>query len=221
MSVTTDIQDGIAHIQMNDGKANAFGFVHMEALHAALDEIESTAKAVVFSGIAGRFSGGFDLNVMREGTREDAARLVNEGGKINLRVFEFPLPTIMAVTGHAMAQGAYFVLTGDTRIGAEGDFKLGLPETAIAMTLPEFGVQLPHARLDPKYHTLAVIQAYNFSPQEAMDAGFLDRIVSPDKVIDTALETAGLLGALPQAAYAANKKHIRKPYIDAIRASLK
>lgn len=220
MSVTTDIREGIAHIQMNDGKANAFSFAHMEALHSALDEAEGNAKAVVISGMPGRFSGGFDLNVMREGTRDDAARLVNEGGKINLRVFEFNLPTVIAVTGHAMAQGAYFVLTGDTRIGAEGEFKFAFPETAISMTLPEFGVQLPHARLNPKYHTQAVIQSYNFSPPEALEAGFIDMIAEPDKVVETALETAGKLGALPQAAYAANKRHIRKPYIDAIRASL-
>ena len=145
---------------------------------------------------------------------------VRSGGLLNLRVFENKLPSVMAVTGHAMAQGAFFVMSGDTRIGAQGDFKMGLPETAISMTLPQFGIELPKARLNPKYHTQAVIQAKNFNPDEAVEAGFLDMVTEPEKLMDTAMNIAGMLGALPQQAYAANKRLIRKQYIDAIRASL-
>ena len=220
MSVTTDIQDGIAHINMDDGKANAFSADHIAALNDALDKAESDAKAFVVSGRPGRFSGGFDLKVMQGATPDEIAGLVRAGGLINLRVFENKLPSVMAVTGHAMAQGAFFVLSGDTRIGTKGDFKIGLPETAISMTLPQFGIELPKARLSPKFHTAAVIQAKNFTPEEAVEAGFLDRIVEPENLISTALDAAGMLAALPQQAYAANKMLIRKPYIDAMRASL-
>ena len=220
MSVTTDIQDGIAHIKMDDGKANAFSHDHINALNDALDKAEADAKAFVVSGRPGRFSGGFDLKVMQGATPDEVTELVKAGGRLNLRVFENKLPSVMAVTGHAMAQGAFFILSGDTRIGIQGDFKIALPETAIGMTLPQFGIELPKARLNPQYHTQAVIQAKNFNPEEAREAGFLDMVVEPDKLLNTALEVAGMLSALPQESYAANKRLIRKPYIDAIRASL-
>lgn len=220
MSVSTDIQDGIAHIKMDDGKANAFSHEHIAALNDALDKAEADAKAIVVSGRPGRFSGGFDLKVMQSATPDEVSNLVNEGGRLNLRVFENKLPSVMAVTGHAMAQGAFFLLSGDTRIGARGEFKIGLPETAISMILPQFGIELPRARLNPKYHTAALIQAENFDPELAVEAGFLDKIVEPEVLIETALTTAGMLGALPQQSYAGNKRLIRKPYIDAIRASL-
>lgn len=220
MSVTTDIHDGIAHIRMDDGKANAFGPDHIAAMNDALDKAEADAKAFIVSGRPGRFSGGFDLKVMQGATPDEVANLVSAGGRLNLRVFENKLPSVIAVTGHAMAQGAFFVLSGDTRIGIKGDFKIGLPETAISMVMPQFGIELPRARLNPKFHTKAVIQAYNFSPDEALEAGFLDMVVEPDALIDTAITTAGMLAALPQQAYAANKRLIRKPYIDAMRASL-
>ena len=174
MSVTTDIQDGIAHIKMDDGKANAFSPDHIAAMNDALDKAESDAKVFVVSGRPGRFSGGFDLKIMQGATPDEVAGLVRSGGLLNLRVFENKLPSVIAVTGHAMAQGAFFVLSGDTRIGMNGDFKIGLPETAISMTLPQFGIELPRARLNPKFHTKAVIQAYNFNPEEALEAGFLD-----------------------------------------------
>ena len=220
MSVTTDIQDGIAHIKMDDGKANAFSPDHIAALNDALDKAEADANVFVVSGRPGRFSGGFDLRVMQGATPDEAANLVRSGGLLNLRVFENKLPSVMAVTGHAMAQGAFFVMSGDTRIGAQGDFKMGLPETAISMTLPQFGIELPRARLNPKYFTQAVIQAKNFNPEEAVEAGFLDTVVAPEKLIETAMGAAAMLAALPQHSYAANKRLIRKPYIDAIRASL-
>ena len=220
MSVTTDIQDGIAHIQMDDGKANAFSPDHIAALNDALDKAEADAKVFVVSGRPGRFSGGFDLKIMQGATPEEVKNLVRAGGLLNLRVFENKLPSVMAVTGHAMAQGAFFVMSADTRIGAQGDFKMGLPETAISMTLPQFGIELPKARLNPKYYTQAVIQAKNFNPDEAVEAGFLDMVVAPENLMETAMGTASMLAALPQHSYAANKMLIRQPYIDAIRASL-
>jgi len=204
MSVTIEIQDGIAHIKMDDGKANAFSPDHITALNDALDKAEADAKVFVVSGRPGRFSGGFDLKIMQGATPQEVADLVRAGGLLNLRVFENKLPSVMAVTGHAMAQGAFFVLSGDTRI----------------VTLPQFGIELPRARLSPKYHTQAVIQAKNFNPEEAVEAGFLDMVVEPSALIETAIGAAGMLASLPQHSYAANKRLIRKPYIDAIRASL-
>ena len=112
------------------------------------------------------------------------------------------------------------LLTADTRIGAEGDFKIGLNETAIGMTLPEFGIQLGAARLSKRHQTASLIQAQMFSPQEAVDAGFLDQLSAPEALEGSTLEIAARLGKLPAAAYAGNKERSRKPYIDAIAASL-
>lgn len=220
MSVTTDIQDGVALIQMDDGKANAFSPDHISAMNDALDKAEADAKAFIIAGRPGRFSGGFDLKVMQGAGPEAVTNLVKAGGLLNLRIFANKLPSVIAVSGHAMAQGAFVVLSGDTRIGIKGDFKIGLPETAISMTLPQFGIELPRARLNPKYLTQAVIQSYNFNPDEAVEAGFLDMVVEPDALMQTALKIASGLASLPQKSYAANKRLIRKPFIDAIRASL-
>ena len=48
----------------------------------------------------------------------------------------FKLPVIIACTGHAVAGGALLALCGDVRIGAAGDFKMGLNEVAIKMPCP-------------------------------------------------------------------------------------
>ena len=53
MSVTTDIQDGVALIQMDDGKANAFSPDHISAMNDALDKAEADAKAFIIAGRPG------------------------------------------------------------------------------------------------------------------------------------------------------------------------
>lgn len=213
--------DTVAHIAINDGKANAVSFAFEEAMNETLDKIDAdgTAQAIVISGKPGMFSAGFDLKVMTT-EPERAMELVNGGGKMLLRLFEHKLPTVAAVTGHAMAAGAFLALSCDTRIAAQGDFKIGLNETAIGMVLPTFGLELAKARLAPHRLTEAFIQAKLYNPDEAVNVGYIDQVVDPDKVVETALAKAAELAPLPNVSYHGNKLLIRQPFIDVIRASL-
>lgn len=220
MSISTEIANDVAWITMDDGKANAVSHDLLAALNAALDEAEAKAKAVVIAGRPGRFSAGFDLKVMQAGTPEDVVALVRKGGELALRVFTFPMPVVAACTGHALAMGALLLLSCDTRIGVKGDFKLGLNETAIGMALPDFGLELPRARLHPHHLTQAVIQARVYDPEGAVEAGYLDGVVEDAALRDTAGRIAAEFATLPTQAYAANKMGIRAPVIEALKAGL-
>ena len=57
-----------------------------------------------------------------------------------------------------------------------------------------------------------------FDPAGAVDAGFLDEL--SDDAVARGLELASKLAELPGEAYAQNKLDSRRPYIDAIKASL-
>ena len=219
MAIKLDIQSDIAHIAIDDGKANALSFALMEEYHANLDKAEKDAKAILISGRPGRFCAGFDLSVMRE-SPEKAGELVNAGGHLLLRLFSNPLPIVIACTGHAIAAGGLTLLAADTRIGVEGDFKIGLNETAIGMVLPIFGIELPKARLRTDHFTPAVIQGKMHSPDEAVDAGFLDAVVPPGALLKTSLAAAEQLSQLPQHSYHGNKLLIRKDAIATIKANL-
>src|SRR5713101_2236105 len=130
------LEEKVAVIEMDDGKVNAISHSVIEAL----DRAEREAKAIVLSGRAGRFSGGFDLGVMRGGA-EQARALVGKGAELALRLYGFSLPVVIACTGHAIAMGAVLLLSGDTRLGAEGDFKIGLNEVSIGLALPPFAMR--------------------------------------------------------------------------------
>ncbi len=214
-------QEGdVAILTADDGKANAVGYEFISTMNEALDRVEKDAKAVVIVGRPGRFSGGFDLSVMKSGGVEEALKLVGQGGKMLLRMFSFPKPVVAACTGHAIAAGAFMLLSSDTRYGVGGDFKIGLNETAIGMTLPVFGFQLAKARLSKRHLTASAIQAKLYDPAGAVDAGFLDEIVPDDQLVSRAVETAAALGAMPADAYKGNKLGIRQEFIDIIAKSL-
>ena len=219
MPITLDIQNDIAHIAMDDGKANAMSFAFLEELTSQLDKAEKDAKAIVLSGRPGRFCAGFDLSIMRE-TPQKAGELVNAGGHVMLRLFTTPLPLVIACTGHALAGGGLLLLCADTRIGTQGDFKIGLNETAIGMVLPAVGIELAMARLRPDHFTSAIVQAKPYNPDGAVEAGYLDMAVAPESLLETSFAAAGALSQLPQHAYHGNKLLVRKQPIAAIKASL-
>ncbi len=129
-AVTLQIDGGVAVVTIDDGKANALSHDVLGALETAFDDVEaSDARALVLAGRPGRFSAGFDLSVMTAGPAQ-ARDLLGRGARLGLRLYEFPVPVVFAVTGHALAMGGILLCCADVRIGADGPFKLGLPEVA-------------------------------------------------------------------------------------------
>ena len=214
-----ELSDGVALVRMDDGKANAIGPALLEALGAALDRAEREAKAVVLSGRPGRFCAGFDLKVMMSGP-DAAFALVGGAAETFLRLYAHPQPVVVACTGHAMAGGALLVACGDERIGAQGDFKIGLNEVAIAIPLPMLAQELARDRLDPREFVRATLQATVYAPDDAVRAGWLDRVVPAERVEEEAIATARRLAQLPARPYALTKRTLRRATIERIRASL-
>ncbi|MEQ9435053.1 crotonase/enoyl-CoA hydratase family protein [Hyphomonas sp.] len=216
MSATLTIENEIAVITMDDGKANAINPAMLDALNAALDEAEKSAKAIVITGRPDRFSGGFDLKMMMDASPEEVRKLVMGGGALALRLFTMPMPVIAACTGHGIAMGCFILLGCDKRIGAAGAYRIGANETQIGMVLPVFALELCKARLNPLYMTESVIMGTLFSPEEAVTVGYLDRVTAPDQVLAEAMTEAERLKALPGAALAGNKTLLRQPFVDVI-----
>lgn len=214
-----DLDGKVAILHLDDGKANALGPTLIQAIVDSLDRAAEEARSVLLVGRPGRFSAGFDLTVMRQGA--DAARgLVTAGAEMLLKLYVHPQPVVCACTGHAIAAGALTVLAADTRLGAAGDFRIGLNEVAIGMSLPTFGTEIARDRLSKRHFTEATIQARLYDPASAVDAGFLDRLCTPDELIDDALAASRRLAELDPGAYRNTKLRARGALVDEIRSTL-
>src|SRR5690606_38722158 len=136
-SVQYELSDDVAVNTFDAGKANALGHAAIDASNAALDRAEIDDNAVVIATRPGRFSAGFDLSVMQGGI-DDVRALVRAGAHLCLRISTLPRPVVLACTGHALAAGAILLMSADVRVGAAGEFKIGLNEVAIGMPVPHF-----------------------------------------------------------------------------------
>jgi enoyl-CoA hydratase len=210
----------VALITFDDGKANALSHAAIDAIGAHLDHAERDTKAVVLAGRPGRFSAGFDLSVMKAGP-DGVRALVKAGAELCLRLYTFPRPVVVACTGHALAAGAIMLMSTDVRIGAAGEFKIGMNEVAIGMPVPVFAVELARDRLSRRHLTAATTLATIYDPTGALDAGYLDRVVEADTVVDTAVARATELAAgLVARGFAATRANLRGGIATHIRETL-
>jgi enoyl-CoA hydratase len=217
--VGTELRDEVAIIRLDDGKANALSPAMIGALHGALDRAEKEAGSALLVGRPGRFSAGFDLSVMRSGA-ESVRSLVSSGAELLLRLFEFPRPVVVACSGHAIAAGALVLLCGEVRVGVQGEFKIGLSEVGIGMTLPIFAVELARQRLSKRHFTRATALAELYPPDGAVDAGFLDRVTRPEALLEECLAEASRLAKLSQPAFRNTKRSARAAAVAYIRDTL-
>jgi enoyl-CoA hydratase len=217
--VRVELAEGVAVVHLDDGKANAISHALIDAVHDALDRATESAHAVAIVGRPGRFSAGFDLSVMGAGDKP-MQDLVLAGAELLCRLYAHPQPVVVGCTGHALAAGALVLLTGDVRVGAAGDFRIGLNEATIGMALPEFGVELARDRLTPAALTASTALGQVHDPEGAVAAGFLDRLVGPDEVVDEAVAEAARLSSLRTGAVGGTKQRLRGPTIRRIRATL-
>lgn len=205
MAVTTERRGDVLVLHLDDGRANAITLDLVAEVTAAVRSAEADpeVKVIVLHGREGRFSGGFDLGVMRSDDNRAIAELASGGGLLVHTLYGAELPVVVACTGHAIAMGAMLVMSGDLRVGADGEFKIGMNELAIGLSLPDWALTILVERLDRKRLQEALMTARLYNPAEAVEVGYLDEVVAPDRVLDRALEIAdGLAATIDLRAYA-------------------
>lgn len=217
--VTIDPQDACTVLTMDDGKVNKLSPAMLGELDAALDVAAARGVPVLLAGREGMFSAGFDLQLLQTGS-SDAMAMVRAGFELSYRLLSFPAPVVIAVTGHAIAMGVFVVLSGDYRVGAQGDFRIGANEVAIGITMPDFGIEVCRQRLTPAAFHRAVVNAEMFDPMDAVAAGFLDRAEPAADVMGAATGMAVQLAALDGRVHTRTKLRTRAASLAAIRAAI-
>lgn len=217
--VSYQLADGVATLTLCNGKVNAVSPDLIAALNTALDRAAEDKAIVILTGQPGILSGGYDLKVMTS-SPEAAIGLVTQGSTLARRMLSHPYPIIVACSGHAVAKGAFLLLSADYRIGVEGPFSIGLNEVQIGITLHHVGIALARDRLRKSAFNRCAINAEMLNPQAAKDAGFLDAVVSADELMPTALAMAQQLKKLNMTAHKNTKLKARKPLLDALDAGI-
>jgi len=217
--VTYSLNDGVATLTLANGKVNAISPDVLVALNHVLDRAEQDHAVVILTGQPGILSGGYDLKVMVS-SPQAALELVAAGSTLARRMLAHPFPIIVACSGHAVAKGAFLLLSSDYRIGVEGPFSIGLNEVKIGMTMHQVGIAIARDRLTAPAFQRSVINAEMFNPQGALAAGFLDRVVAPEDLLSVANEVAQQLKGLNMGAHKKTKLKVRKLLLETLDAAI-
>lgn len=212
-------EDNYAIITIKNGKVNAISHEVIAEIHECLDKALEDEKVVILTGQSGILSGGYDLKVMTQ-SLDAAKELVSKGSELSHRLLSFPLPVIVACSGHAVAKGAFLLLSADYRLGIDGDFKIGLNEVMIGMTMHNAGIEIAKNKLTSVYLDRSVNNAEMYSPKDAVAAGFLDKTVPQEHLLPTAIKVAQMFGQLNLKAHAATKLKVRKEFLENLQLAI-
>jgi enoyl-CoA hydratase len=213
--ITYHLEDGIATLTLSNGKVNAISPDVIAAFNAALDQAVTNRAVVIITGQPGILSGGYDLKVMTSGPKE-AVSLVTSGSTLARRLLSHPFPVVVACPGHAVAKGAFLLLSADYRLGVDGPFSIGLNEVQIGMTMHHAGIEIARDRLGKSAFQRSVVNGEMFNPQSAVAAGYLDVVVAAEELQGAALAAARQLKKINMIAHKNTKLKVRKALLEAL-----
>lgn len=216
MLTSIAIRDQVAWINMDDGKANAMSLAMLTELSERFEEAAASARVSVLTGRKGIFSAGFDLQTFKQGAAP-AAAMVNAGIQLILKLLRHPHPVLAGCTGHAYPMGAFLMMSADRSIGVRGDFRLGMNEVAIGLTVPEFALALARYRLTAPGIAATTVGKMH-APEAALRLGYLDEVCqSNDLAAQLEAEARELLN-VDLSSYVATKARLHSGLIREIEA---
>jgi len=184
--------DGLVVLAMDRAasKVNALSRVLLDELDAIVERIaiERPRGVVIHSAKAAGFAVGADLNEFAQYEREGTVLAAIENGQ---RVFErlarLRMPTVVALHGACMGGGTELALACGMRIAADTpETRIGLPEVQLGIH-PGWGGSARLPRLIGAPRALAMmLTGRPASAREALDSGLVDKLVSPENLLETA-----------------------------------
>ncbi len=204
-----ELDGDVATITLDDGKVNALSKEMTSEVAGRFDRAEADGAVVVLTGRATTFSAGFDLRCEQSLWPE----MMTSAARLCERMLSFPQPVVIACNGNAIAMGALLLNAADYRFGVDGQFKIGLNEVSLGMTLPWFAIELARHRLTRRYFDICTVSGTILDPTEARSAGFLDKLCGQEELLPAATARAAELAKIDMGAHLATKLRIREPVL--------
>jgi len=183
----------------------------VEALVDEIDNLNPQTKALVLTGRDRMFSPGIDLpNLLDRGT-DYTLQLVQTLTKILERFIDLSIPSVAAINGHAIAGGFILACGCDIRLMAEGKGQVGLTELLLGVPFPPLAFELVRVAVGERNARRMALHAELYPAAVAYQLGIVDELTTPDSLLNSAIEHARRLGAVPTPAFELTKRQLMAP----------
>jgi methylglutaconyl-CoA hydratase len=195
-TILLGFDSGVATITLNrPEKRNAISYALLEELLAALDEVEkSRAQVVILMGAGKAFCAGIDLDELKAllgKTHDENVQDSSRMARIFRRIYDFPLPTIAAVNGAAVAGGTGFATMCDFTL-AVPEAKFGYTEVRIGF-VPAIVSSMLVWQVGHKIARDLLLTGRLIDAAEAHAFGLVNEVVEPARLLARARELASQL----------------------------
>ena len=176
---------------------------------AAWFDHQGDLRVVVVRGAGRAFSAGFDLSVFGDdGPSPAGGRVPADTGRLMADALERTSPVLIAALhGHVVGGGLVVAAACDLRI-ATTDVSFSIPEVDLGIPLAWGGIPRLVREIGPALTKELVMTCRPFGAEEAMAAGFLNRIVAADALDSVIEEMAEAVASRPRVAVLATKRHV-------------
>jgi enoyl-CoA hydratase len=187
--VTT--QDGVALVKFNRPPVNALNTALVRELYEVADRLDRDAavRAIVLTGEGKAFVAGADIAEMSKLSPAEAREFALNGHRTLNRLEQAAKPVICAINGFALGGGCEVALACDLRLMADSA-KIGQPEVNLGI-IPGFGGTQRLARLvGPGVARELIYTGDHIDAQEALRIGLVNKVVTGDQLLETAMSVA-------------------------------
>lgn len=203
-------RDGDVHVLHMRAGENRFNRGFLDALFAALDEVEKSEApgALVTTGEGKFYSNGLDLDWMGGDGAGEVNEFITDVHRMFARFLAFPLPTVAAMNGHAFAGGGMMALGHDFRVMRSDRGYFCLPEADIGMPLTPGMNALITAKLPKVTAHEAIMTGRRYGAEECAVKGIVHEAVPEAEVLARAIEIARPLAGKDRGTQAALKRRL-------------
>ncbi|TAN08978.1 MAG: enoyl-CoA hydratase/isomerase family protein [Rhodanobacteraceae bacterium] len=198
---TIDHPHGIRELRLARPPVNALDPELAATLRRAIEQApRDGAQALVLAGAPGLFSAGLDIPVLLQLDRAAMHAFWDDFFGICAALARAPIPTVAAVTGHSPAGGAVLAIFCDYRVMARGEFRIGLNEVQVGLTVPAC-IQAAMRRLVGIHRAERLLTAGTMLDSDAaLAVGLVDELAGVEAVVTRAFAWLESLLALPRQA---------------------
>jgi len=200
----------VRELRLNRPPVNALTSELLSGLRQAIEQAPREAvRALVLSGLPGRFSAGLDVPLLLTLDAPAVAQLWRELYAVLEAIACSSIPIVAAITGHAPAGGTVMALFCDWRVMARGDYKLGLNEVQVGIPLPPVIMGGLQRLVGLRRAEYLGVSGELISPEEALGVGLVDELAALDEVISRAQDWCTRMLALPTGAMTLTRRQAR------------
>jgi len=209
MIITTD-HGNVRELRFARPPVNALSPELIAALAAAVTSApQEGARAIVLSGPPGMYSAGLDLPLFVTLDRPGLAAAWHSLYTLMRSLAASPIPIAAAITGHATAGGIVLPVFCDTRICAEGNWKIGFNEVQVGLPLPPVIHAALKRLVGSRQAERLAVEGLLIGSEEAARIGLLDELVPAEGVVERAIAWCRSLVALPPEAMSFTRRKAR------------